>query len=74
MNFTRSTLDTMKDDFESADTQNYEIVLQDVENTTIEFVGLVTELPLEITPDDKVTMTVSIKVSGEVTINSGSGS
>lgn len=74
MNFTRATLDTMKDDFESSDSQNYEIVLQDVENTTVEFVGLVTELPLEITPDDKVTMTVSIKVSGQVTINSGSGS
>jgi len=74
MNFTRSTYETMKTDFESDDLQNYEVVLPDDENTTLEFVGLVTELPVEITPDDKVTSTVTIKISGEVTLNSGSGS
>jgi predicted secreted protein len=74
MNFIRASLDTMKDDFESDDLQNYEIVLPDDENTTLEFTGLVTELPLEIPPDDKITMAVSIKVSGQVTVNSGSGS
>lgn len=74
MNFTRDTIDTMKDDFESDTNQNYEIVLPDTENTTLEFVGLVTELPLEIPPDDKVTMTVTIKITGQVTVNSGSGS
>lgn len=74
MNFIRASLDTMKTDFESDDLQNYEIVLPDDENTSIEFTGMVTELPLEIPPDDKITMTVSIKVSGQVTVNSGSGS
>jgi predicted secreted protein len=74
MNFIRASLDTMKTDFESDDQQNYEIVLPDAESTTLEFQGLVTELPLEIPPDDKITMTVSIKISGEVTVNSGSGS
>ena len=74
MNFTRSTFDTMKTDFESADIQNYEIVLSDTENTSVEFQGLVTELPLEISPDDKITQTATIKISGEVTVNSGSGS
>jgi predicted secreted protein len=74
MNFIRASLDTMKTDFESDTIQNYEIVLPDDENTTLEFTGLVTELPLEIPPDDKITMTVSIKVSGQVTVNSGSGS
>ncbi len=74
MNFIRASLDLMKTDFESAVLQNYEIVLPDTENTTLEFTGLVTELPLEIPPDDKITMTVSIKISGEVTVNSGSGS
>jgi predicted secreted protein len=34
MNFTRSTYDTMKDDFEDDSAQNYEIVLPDDENTT----------------------------------------
>jgi predicted secreted protein len=74
MNFLRATIDTMKTDFETDDLQNYEIVLPDDETTTLEFTGLVTELPLEIPPDDKITMTVSIKVSGQVTLNSGSGS
>jgi len=74
MNFIRASLDTMKTDFESDDLQNYEIVLPDDVNTSLEFTGLVTELPLEIPPDDKITMAVSIKVSGMVTLNSGSGS
>lgn len=73
MNFTRSTYDTMKADFESDTAQNYEIVLPDAENTSVEFEGLVTELPLSIPADDKVTADVTIQVSGQVTINSGSG-
>jgi len=74
MNFTRSTYDKMNDDFEDDDAQNYEIILPDDDVTSFEFSGLVTELPLEITTDDKVTANVTIKVNGQVTINSGSGS
>ena len=74
MNFSRSTFGTMKTDFESDTSQNYEIVLPDAENTTLEFVGLVTELPLEITADDKITSSVTLKITGQVTVNSGSGS
>jgi len=73
MNFTRSVLDTMKADFESDTAQNYEIVLPDPETTTLEFEGLVTEIPLTIPPDDKITLDVTIQISGEVTLNSGSG-
>ena len=74
MNFTRSTYDSMKADFEDANSHNYEIVLSDDENTTLEFVGIVTEVPLEITPDDKITSSVTIKISGQVTVNSGASS
>jgi len=74
MNFTRSTYDKMNDDFEDDDAQNYEIILPDDDVTSFGFSGLVTELPLEITTDDKVTANVTIKVNGQVTINSGSGS
>ena len=73
MNFTRDTYEQMKDDFESDDTQNYEIVLPDDENTTLEFEGLVTELPLTIPTDDKITADVTIKISGQPDLNSGSG-
>jgi predicted secreted protein len=74
MNFTRAQFDTMKDDFESDTLVNYEVVLPDASTTTLEFEGLVTELPLTVPPDDKITMDVTIKISGEVTVNSGSAS
>ena len=74
MNFTRSTYEVMNTDFESAVLQNYEILLPDTEATSFEFVGLVTELGLGIPADDKVTADVTIKVSGQVVLNSGSGS
>ena len=74
MNFTRSTFLTMLTDFESDASQNYEIFLSDLENTSLEFLGLVTELPIEVTTDDKVTSTVTIKITGKVALNSGSGS
>ena len=74
MNFTRETYDLMNTDFESDDLQNYEIFLPDDESTSFEFEGFVTELGLGIPVDDKVTADVSIKISGAVTVNSGSGS
>jgi predicted secreted protein len=73
MNFTRSTYEIMKDDFEDDTAQNYEIVLPDDENTSFEFEGLVTELPLNVPTDDKITADVTIKISGQVTLESGSG-
>jgi len=74
MNFTRASYDKMKTDFESDVVVSYEIVLPDDDVTSFEFCGLVTELPLEIPADDKVTANVTIKITGEVTVNSGSGS
>jgi predicted secreted protein len=74
MNFSRETYDLMKADFEDDDLQNYEIVLPDSENTTLEFAGLVTECPITIAADDKVTADITIQISGEVTVNSGASS
>lgn len=74
MNFSRESFELMNDDFEDDTAQNYEIVLPDAETTSFEFEGLVTEVPLEIPMDDKITMTVTIKITGQVTVNSGSGS
>jgi len=71
MNFTRDTYETMKADFESNTIQNYQIVLPDLENTGLDFEGLVTELPLTIPADDKVTADVTIQVTGKVYISSG---
>jgi len=74
MIFRRDTFEIMNDDFESDTLQNYEIFLPDVEYTSFEFEGLVTELPLNIPANEAITVDVTIKVSGEITINSGSGS
>ena len=74
MNFSRAGYELMKNDFESDVLQNYEIYLPDADQTSFEFSGLVTECPLSIVPDDKITSDITIKVSGEVTLNSGSGS
>ena len=74
MNFTRFTYDLMKDDFDSDALRNYEIVLPDIDNTTLEFEGFVTELPITIPADDKITVDVTIQISGEVVMNSGASS
>ena len=78
MNFTYATYLIMKNDFESDVAQNYEIVLPDKDEdgdylySSFEFEGLVTELPLEIPTDDKVTANVTIKINGFVAFNTGS--
>jgi predicted secreted protein len=74
MNFTRDTYELMLADFESAIPVNYEIILPDDDVTSLEFLGLVTEVPLSIPTDDKVTADVTIKISGKVSMNSGTGS
>lgn len=72
MNFSATTYAIMKGDFDIETEQNYEILFPAAgENYSFEFAGLVTELPVEITADDKVTSTVTIKISGAVTTNSG---
>jgi predicted secreted protein len=74
MNFYRQNYDLFKGDFESSTIQNYRIVLPDAESTSVEFEGLVTELPLTIPADDKITMDVTIQVSGAVESDSGASS
>lgn len=72
MNFTRATYELMDGLFESADLQDFQILLPDPEHTTVSFSGVVTALGLGIPANDKVSANVSIKVSGKPTINSGS--
>ena len=72
MNFLRASYELMKDDFESDTKQNYKIVVPDTDQTTLEFEGLVTELPLNFDVADKVTMDVGIQISGKVDLYDGS--
>ena len=78
MIFTRLWYTKLKLDFEEDELQNYEILLPDgtteAECTSLEFIGFVTEMPLSIAADDKITMDITIKISGQVAIDMGSGS
>ncbi len=71
MNFTRVTYELMLTDFETDTVVSYEIAFPDADNTTIEFDGLVTELPITVPADDKVTADVTIQISGPIDMNSG---
>jgi len=67
-NFVRAEYDLLLADFENDDAINYQVVLPDTGSTTIGFTGLLTALPMTIPFDDKVTVDVTIKISGAVTI------
>ena len=64
MIFDATTYALMKTDFEDDDLQQYRIILSDTANTTLDFSGFVTELPLDIPPDDVISCDVTIKISG----------
>ena len=73
VNFSRDGYDKLLSDFQSDGAANYEIVLPDVDKTSLEFQGIVTEFPLEIPLDDVVTQDITVKVTGQPNIESGSG-
>lgn len=72
MLYSRDGYELLNDDFENDTPQNYQIILPDSEGTSLAFEGLVTELPLTIPTDDAVTNDVTIKITGTVTLESGS--
>lgn len=72
MNFTYAGYNSLKTDFQSDSLVDYEILLSD--GTSIEFSGYVQDLPINVTFDDAVMTDVTIKVTGEVTMDQSSGS
>jgi len=68
MNFTRTTYEAMMTDFDSDDVVDYQLVLPDSAATTFNIAALVTELPLDVPTDDKITANVTLKISGQVTL------
>ena len=71
MNFTAASYAAIKEDFQSAIANTYLITLSDIAHSTLEFDGLVTELPLSIPTDDKISADCTIKISGEVVYATG---
>lgn len=72
MLFNRDGYELFDADFASETPVNYQIILPDVDNTSLTFQGLVTEMPLTIPTDDAITNDVTIKITGTVTLESGS--
>jgi len=66
MNFRRDNYELLKEDFESNERKSYKIVLPDTDGTTLEFLGLVMELPLNVDTGDRISMDITIQVSGEI--------
>ena len=70
--FTRAVFTQLKTDFEDDTIQSYEIILPDDDHTSLEFDAYVTDMPLKI-DETPVTLSVTFKISGETTVDSGSG-
>ena len=65
MYWTEAGYTQFNDDFESDDSHNYQVVLPDAGDFTIEFAGYVIDVGnMEMTPEDTVVMPVIIKVTG----------
>ena len=68
MNFTRAGYDLFNFDFETnSANQTYTIKLSDTNATQYDFGGWVTNITLDVPLDDKVTMTVTIAIDGQIT-------
>lgn len=70
MNFTRDGYEQMRLDFEDDDSHNYQIVIPAPGEPTLDFAAFVTDLPLSIPMDDKITIDVTLKVTGGVSLTS----
>jgi hypothetical protein len=71
MNFTRASYILMLADLDSDSSVNYQIVIPDTGSTTIDFAAYVHDLSGDIPdPDQKITVSVTMKISGDITITS----
>ena len=70
MNFTEDGYGTMLADFELSAERDYRITFPSPLGTQFDMAGLVTRMPLSIPTDDKITCTVTIKITGQITMTS----
>lgn len=67
--FSKAGYNAMKTDFESDEPVTYTIELPDSDNTIIGFDGLVTDFPVTIPLDDKVSISVTVKITGNISVS-----
>lgn len=67
MNWTRAGYDLLNTDFETNASQSFTIVMPDTGNTEFAFDGWVTNITQTVPTDEKVSMSVTIKIDGQIT-------
>ena len=70
MNFTLAGYVQMLADFEDDDAVNYQVVFPDAGATTLDLAAFVTDLPAAVAPEEKITITVTLKVTGPIVLTS----
>lgn len=68
MNWTRAGFDLVKADFDTNVSRNYRITMPDTGATTFTFASWVTNITKNVPTDDKITMTVTLKIDGVITM------
>ena len=66
--FSKTGYQALKTDFENDDAETYSVELPDDDSTIIGFNGLVTDFPVTIPLDDKVSVSVTIKITGNISV------
>ena len=70
MNHTLIGYGDFKADFEASTARIYQITLSNTEASTLTFLAYVTSVTMGVPTDDKVTMDITIKITGQVTLAS----
>lgn len=70
LNFTIAGYDKFLDYLQLDESNNYQCVLPDTTNTTLGYAAIITNLGLAVPTDSKVTQSVTLKVTGAVTLTS----
>jgi len=71
MNFTKKQYDMMKTDFEGDDNQVFLLVLNDADNTYMEFEGLITDFPLDVPMEDRINSDITVAIDGRIDVGTG---
>jgi len=66
MNYTRAGYDLLNTDFEASSSQTFTLKLVDAGATQYDFSGWVTNIALDVPLDDKVTMSCTIDIDGQI--------
>ncbi|HEY5836174.1 phage tail tube protein [Streptomyces sp.] len=69
VNYQPSEHDQLVDDFDDTEPRNYQLVFPDPGQTTWSFAGIMTGFEPDAPYDDKLTATITFKVSGKPTIS-----